>query len=375
MNVDIECIVVGAGVIGLAVARELSRAGHEVLVIEAEGQIGTGASSRNSEVIHAGLYYPTGSLKAQLCVAGRQTLYDYCEAYDIPHKRTGKLIVATNNNQLGALKTLHDKALANGVTDIQWLSASEAVALEPELTCQAALLSPATGIIDSHALMLSLQGQAEGAGCQFVFRTPLQSVEQANGNFHLGFGGADPMSLTARYVVNAAGLAAPNIARLFPWHAHTPRPNAHYCKGHYFSLMQRSPFSHLIYPMPDEAGLGVHLTLDMAGQARFGPDTEWVDTINYAVDPSRVERFYEAVRQYWPNLSDDSLMPSYTGVRPKIVGPDQPAADFLIAGPTWHGVPGAVHLLGIESPGLTACLAIAQQCRMALENQDQIKQI
>lgn len=370
MNVDIECVVVGAGVTGLAVARELSRAGHEVLVVEAEGQIGTGASSRNSEVIHAGLYYPTGSLKAQLCVAGRQTLYDYCEAYDIPHKRTGKLIVATNNNQLGALKTLHDKALANGVNDIQWLSASEAVALEPELTCEAALLSPSTGIIDSHALMLSLQGQAERAGCEFVFRTPLQSAEQANGNFHLGFGGADPMALTARYVVNAAGLAAPNIVRLFPWHAHTVRPNAYYCKGHYFSLMQRSPFSHLIYPMPDEAGLGVHLTLDMAGQARFGPDTEWVDTINYAVDPSRVERFYEAVRQYWPNLSDDSLMPSYTGVRPKIVGPDQPAADFLIAGPTWHGVPGVVHLLGIESPGLTACLAIARQCRLALENQD-----
>lgn len=375
MSVDLECIVVGAGIIGLAVARELSRTGLEVLVVEAEGQIGTGASSRNSEVIHAGLYYPTGSLKAQLCVAGRHALYEYCKTYGVPYKRTGKLIVATSDKQLNALNTLHTKALANGVSDIQLLSASEAAALEPEIACQAALLSPSTGIIDSHALMLSLQGQAEQAGCQFVFHTPLQNAERADNGFRLDFGGAEPMSLTAQYVINAAGLAAPNIARFFPWHAHTPRPKAYYCKGHYFSLMQRSPFSHLIYPMPDEAGLGVHLTLDMAGQARFGPDTEWVDTINYHVTPSRVERFYEAVRQYWPNLSNDSLMPAYTGIRAKIVGPDEPASDFLIAGPTWHGVPGLVHLLGIESPGLTACLAIARQCRLALENQDQTELI
>ncbi|MBC7202664.1 MAG: NAD(P)/FAD-dependent oxidoreductase [Pusillimonas sp.] len=367
MSVDIDCLVIGAGVIGLATARELALAGREVLVVEAESQIGTGTSSRNSEVIHAGLYYPTKSAKARLCVTGRKALYEYCEAHGVPHKKTGKLIVATTNNQLDALQTLRDKALANGVDDIQWLSAREAIALEPELNCRAALFSPSTGIIDSHALMLSLQGQAEQAGSQFVFRTPLQQVEYTDGCFHLYFGGAEPISLTARCVVNATGLAAPDIAHLFPWHTRAPRPSAHYCKGHYFGLAQRSPFSHLIYPMPDDAGLGVHLTLDMAGQARFGPDTEWVEKMNYDFDPSRVERFYQAVRQYWPNLSDDSLIPAYTGIRPKIVGSGEPAADFLIAGPAWHGVPNLVHLLGIESPGLTACLAIAQQCRLALE--------
>ncbi|MAK55909.1 MAG: FAD-dependent oxidoreductase [Pusillimonas sp.] len=370
MSADIDCVVVGAGVIGLAIARELALTGRDVLVIEAEGQIGTATSSRNSEVIHAGLYYPKESAKAQLCVSGREALYYYCDAYGVPYKKTGKLIVATHHAQLEALQALYRKALANGVTDIQHLSAQEAMALEPELKCEAALLSPSTGIIDSHALMLSLQGQAEQAGSQFVFRTPLNKAEYTDSIFHLKFGGADPMSLTARCVVNAAGLAAPHIASLFPWHAESPRPVAYYCKGHYFALAGRSPFSHLIYPMPDEAGLGVHLTLDMGGQARFGPDTEWVESINYDIDPTRVERFYQAVRQYWPNLSDDSLAPAYTGIRPKIVGPSEPPADFLIAGPSWHGVPGLVHLLGIESPGLTACLAIAQRCRLALEHLD-----
>lgn len=373
MDVDIEYVVVGAGVIGLAIARELSQAGREVLVVDAQGQIGTGISSRNSEVIHAGLYYPTGSLKARLCIAGQHALYNYCATHGVPHKRTGKLIVATADNQLSTLNTLHDQARANGVHNIQWLSAAEAIALEPELTCRAALLSPSTGIIDSHALMLSLQGQAEQAGCQLVFRTPLRNAEHGNGRFRLHFGGAEPISLTTRYVINAAGLEAPNIARLFPWPAHKPRLTAHYCKGHYFSLAQQPPFSRLIYPLPDKAGLGVHLTLDLAGQGRFGPDTEWVDTMNYDVEPSRVERFYQAVRQYWRHLPDDSLLPAYTGIRPKITGPSEPAADFLIAGPRWHGVPGLVHLLGIESPGLTACLAIAQQCRLAFEHQNDTK--
>lgn len=367
MAANIDCVVLGAGVVGLAVARELSMAGREVLVVEAAEAIGTGTSSRNSEVIHAGIYYPQGSLKAQLCVAGKHMLYDYCTERGIPHRRMGKLIVAATPEQSGQLAAIAQRAALNGVDDLYRISGVEARELEPALVCDAALVSPSTGIVDSHALMLSLQGDAENNGAQCVFHTPFRAGQVLDsGEFLLQFDGADAMELTANCVINATGLSAPSVARKLLGQPEQHIPQAYFCKGSYFTLSGRSPFSRLIYPMPDNAGLGVHLTLDLGGQAKFGPDTEWIDREDYTLDARRADMFYEAVRRYWPALPDGALNPGYTGIRPKIVGAGAPAADFVIAGPSTHGIPGLINMFGIESPGLTACLALAQMTRSAL---------
>ena len=365
----IETIVLGAGVVGLAVARALAMDGREVLVIEAESGIGQGTSSRNSEVIHAGLYYTPGSLKARLCVDGKRQLYDYCASHRIDHRRCGKLIVATHADQLPKLDALQAQARANGVDDLIRLSASEAQALEPALRCVGALRSPSTGIVDTHALMLALQGDAEAHGALFAFKSRvcggqvLTGLNGAADGILLNIDGDEPSSLAASLVVNCAGLAAPALATSIQGFPAAHVPPAFYAKGSYFTLSGRSPFSQLIYPLPEAAGLGVHLTLDLGGQARFGPDVEWVDEIDYRVDPARGEAFYAEVRKYWPDLADDALAPGYAGVRPKIGGPASATADFRIDGPNQHGVPGLVNLFGIESPGLTAALAIAEHVR------------
>jgi L-2-hydroxyglutarate oxidase LhgO len=356
---QIDTVVIGAGAVGLAVARAFARAGREVVVLEKESAIGTGTSSRNSEVIHAGIYYPTGSLKAKLCVAGRNALYPYLAERGIAHRRCGKLIVATDRKQIAGLERLHAQAKANGVADLRVLGAREAHALEPEISCVAALESPSTGIIDSHAYMLALRGEAEDRGAAIAFRSPLIGGLVRQGRIELDVGGAEPMRLLARNVVNSAGLFAQDVARSIAGFPVDRIPPTYYCKGNYFSLSGRSPFSRLVYPAPESAGLGVHLTLDLAGQARFGPDVEWIDRIDYDVDPGRGRVFYDAIRRYWPGLKDGSLQPAYCGIRPKIQAQGEPSRDFLIQGPDEHGVPGLVNLFGIESPGLTASLAIA----------------
>jgi L-2-hydroxyglutarate oxidase LhgO len=356
----VECVVIGAGVIGLAVARRLALAGREVIVLEAAEGIGTVTSSRNSEVIHAGIYYPAGSLMARMCVSGRHALYRYCAEHGIPHRNCGKLIVATTAKETAKLQSIRAHAEANGVLDLQALSGPDARALEPALNCDAALLSPSTGIVDSHAFMLALRGDAEDAGAALAFHTPLLRARASGNRIELDAGGEAPMSLECRLLVNAAGLAASAVARNIDGMPIELIPPAYLAKGNYFSCSARAPFSRLIYPVPEPGGLGVHLTLDMAGQARFGPDVEWVDTIDYAVDPARAERFYPAIRRYWPTLPDGALMPSYSGIRPKIVPPAVAAQDFLIQGPRDHGVDGLINLFGIESPGLTSSLAIAE---------------
>lgn len=362
MSTDIDCIVVGAGVVGLAIARALALSGREVMVVEAAEGIGTGTSARNSEVIHAGIYYPAGSLKAKLCVQGRHMLYAYCAEKGVAHKRLGKLIVATSEDEIAKLDDILSKARINGVDDMELLTAAQAQALEPALFCTAALLSPSTGIIDSHGLMLAYQGDAENAGAQCVFHTPLLSGEvRSDGGFNLQFGGADAMQLSCNVLINASGLHAPTLARKILGVPESSIPTEYLCKGSYFTLQGRAPFTRLIYPTPHHAGLGVHLTLDLGGQAKFGPDTEWIDKVDYDIDPSRCDGFYEAVRTYWPGMPDASLAPGYTGIRPKISGPHEPAADFMIVGPATHGIPGLVNLFGIESPGLTSSLAIAQE--------------
>ncbi|MFB0824602.1 NAD(P)/FAD-dependent oxidoreductase [Chromobacterium violaceum] len=352
----VECVVIGAGVVGLAVARALAQAGREVVIVEAEPAMGLHASSRNSEVIHAGLYYPAGSLKARLCVAGRDALYRYCAERAIPHRRLGKLIVASRESQLARLDALEAQARANGVADIRRLTASEARALEPALDCAAALLSPSTGIVDSHALMLSLLADAEAAGAQLALASPVEGGEVTPNGVALRVAG---MALLAKRVVNAAGLFAPDVARAIAGLRADSIPQARYARGVYFSLQGRAPFSRLVYPLPEAGGLGSHLTLDLAGQARFGPDVEWVDGVDYRVDPARADAFYRAVRAWWPQLPDGALAPGYAGIRAKIAGPGEPDADFVIQGPAVHGAPGLVNLFGIESPGLTSCLAIA----------------
>ncbi len=370
-QIDIECIVVGAGVVGLAIARRLALAGREVLVVEAEAGIGMGISSRNSEVIHAGLYYPPASLKARLCVAGKEMLYAYCQARGVPHRRVGKLLVATQESQLPALKKICAQAQSNGVDDLQWLDVEQARRMEPELHCTAAVFSPSTGIVDSHSLMLALQGDAENAGSQFVFRTNFSGARiEQDGSFCCEFSGdSATMQLRCRVLVNAAGLHAPTLARQIQGLNPTTIPPEYYCKGNYFTLARRAPFAHLIYPMPDSAGLGVHLTLDLGGQAKFGPDTEWVQEAAYDVDLQRRELFIRAIRSWWPALPERLLEPGYAGIRPKIVTAGEAAADFMISGPTQHGVPGLVNLYGIESPGLTAALSIADAALMALSEE------
>jgi L-2-hydroxyglutarate oxidase LhgO len=355
----VECVVIGAGVIGLAVARRLAQAGREVIILEAAESIGTVTSSRNSEVIHAGIYYPAGSLMARMCVSGKRALYAYCSDHGIPHRNCGKLIVATTAKESDKLRSIRAHAEANGVLDLQTLSGDAAQALEPALACDAALLSPSTGIIDSHALMLALRGDAEDAGAACAFHTPLLRAKAAGGRIELDAGGDTPITLECRLLVNAAGLSASAVARSIDGMPIELIPRAYLAKGSYFSCSARTPFSRLIYPVPEPGGLGVHLTIDMAGQARFGPDVEWIDTIDYAVDPARAERFYPAIRRYWPALPDGALTPSYSGIRPKIVPPAVARQDFLIQGPRDHGVEGLINLFGIESPGLTSSLAIA----------------
>ncbi len=354
----VDAVVVGAGVVGLAVARALALAGREVIVLEAAEGIGTGTSSRNSEVIHAGIYYPPGSLKARFCVAGRHALYAYCAEHGIPYRRCGKLLVATDERQLPKLEAIKAQADANGVTNLERLSAADARALEPELRCVGAYLSPSTGIVDSHAFMLALQGDAEASGAALAFRSPLERGRVRDDGIALEVGGAEPMQVLARTVVNSAGLHAPRVAASIHGFPPAHVPPTYYAKGNYYSLVGRSPFARLVYPMPNEAGLGVHITIDLGGQARFGPDVEWIDRIDYDVDPRRADGFYAAIREYWPGLQDGRLAPGYAGIRPKIVGPAAKAADFVVQGPRDHGVSGLVNLFGIESPGLTAALAL-----------------
>lgn len=363
---NIDAVVIGAGVVGLAVGRALARRGLETIVAEREDAIGTGISSRNSEVIHAGLYYAAGSLKARLCVAGRSLLYEYCASHGVAHRRCGKLVVATSIEQVAGLRVLAKRAAANGVDDLALLSATEAIALEPELRCDAALLSPSSGIVDSHGLMLALQGDLERAGGAVALRSPVERVRCAADGHEVEVGGAEPTTLRARFVVNAAGLHAPALAARFDGLDAQHVPQAHFSKGSYYALAGRAPFRRLVYPIPQDAWLGVHLTLDLAGAARFGPDAQWLDVasadaIDYRVDPARADGFYADVRRYWPGLPDGALQPAYSGVRPKIHGPGEPAPDFLIQGPREHGVAGLVNLFGIESPGLTSCLALADE--------------
>jgi L-2-hydroxyglutarate oxidase LhgO len=356
-------VVIGAGVVGLAVARELAIAGHEVVILDAEDAIGTHTSSRNSEVIHAGIYYPKGSLKARACVEGKHLLYDYCASHGVPHRRCGKLIVATTEPQLKELEGIRAKAHANGVTDVDWIAKDEVARMEPELFCMGALHSPSTGIIDSHSLMLAYLGDAEDRGAMLALKTPLVGGEITGGGIVLH---TSEMTLKTAILVNSAGLRAPSVAKTIEGFDRKFIPGEFYAKGNYYSLNRKNPFKRLIYPVPEPGGLGVHVTLDLAGQARFGPDVEWIERINYDVDPRRADRFYAAIRRYWPGLPDDSLSPGYAGIRPKTAGPKEPAPDFEIQGPRKHGVPGLVNLFGIESPGLTASLALARIVREEL---------
>jgi L-2-hydroxyglutarate oxidase LhgO len=364
---QIDTVVIGAGVVGLACARALALAGREVMVLESAGAIGTGISARNSEVVHAGIYYLSGSLKAQHCVTGKQLLYTYCQARGIAHQRCGKLIVATTPSQQGQLLALQQRALANGVGDVQLLSAAQARALEPHLRCESALFSPSSGIVDSHALMLALQGDLEQAGGMVVLNTTVQGAEVGpqlllhTVNTHT----QATQQLQAQIVVNAAGLQAVALAQAMQGYAAQHVPAQWFAKGSYFGLAGKAPFSHLIYPVPKPGGLGVHLTLDLGGQAKFGPDVQWLDAsapapFDYAVDVARATVFYDEVRKYWPGLPEGVLTPAYSGVRPKLHGLDALPADFMISGPSTHNIGGLVQLFGMESPGLTASLSIAQ---------------
>ncbi len=353
----IDTAVIGAGLVGLAVARALAQSGREVVILEAEDAIGTHTSSRNSEVIHAGIYYPQGSLKARACVEGRERLYAYCAERGVPYRRCGKLIVATDAAQEDELEGIRRKAHANGVTDVVHIGTAEVRAMEPEIACVAALHSPSTGIVDSHALMLAYLGDAENAGAMLALKSPLErAVVRADG-FEICVAGADP--ILAHTLVNAAGLRAPSLARRIEGYPAAKAPPEYYAKGNYYTLSRRAPFSRLVYPVPEPGGLGVHVTLDLGGRARFGPDVQWVDAPDYRVDPRRAQAFYAAIRRYWPGLPDGALEPGYAGIRPKISGPGEPAADFVVQGAREHGVAGLVNLFGIESPGLTASLALA----------------
>ncbi|NWJ27276.1 NAD(P)/FAD-dependent oxidoreductase [Rhizobium sp. RM] len=355
---EVECIVVGAGAVGISIARSLSLSGKEVLVLEAEPSFGFGTSSRNSEVIHAGIYYPRDSLMARFCVSGRDLMYEFCSEHHVEHRRCGKLIVATSEDEATRLPGIAKHAHSNGVSDLVTLSEKQALQMEPNLNVVAALYSPSTGIVDSHAFMLAMVGQAEANGALFSYRSPFVSAELGERTI-VSVGGAEPMNLACRWLINAAGLVAPNVAGLMRGFPTSSVPKAYFAKGNYFNLASgKAPFSRLIYPVPVAGGLGVHLTLDLMGQARFGPDVEWIEEIAYEVNPGRSRVFYEAIRRYWPELPDDSLQPAYSGIRPKIVPPEVAKQDFQILGPREHGIPGVVQLFGIESPGLTSSLAI-----------------
>lgn len=355
---ETDAVVVGAGVIGLAIARALALEGLDVIVLESESAIGQHTSSRNSEVIHAGIYYPEGSLKAALCVQGRHRLYQYCESRKIGFRRCGKLIVATNDTEDAEIAKLLAIGQRNGVDDLVRISAAAIHALEPDLRTTAALFSPSTGIVDSHGYMLALQGEIEDAGGRVAFRTPFLSARRDRRGFAVTCGDGEPLTLTSRILVNSAGLFATAVAERIEGVPPAHLRRTKWAKGCYFSY-GTSPFRHLVYPVPEPGGLGVHLTLDLGGAAKFGPDVRWVDSIDYSLDSIRRENFARAVSRYWPGVNGEKLQPGYAGIRPKLSGPGEPAADFAIDGPETHGMEGLVNLFGIESPGLTASLAIA----------------
>jgi L-2-hydroxyglutarate oxidase LhgO len=361
MTDRIDCAVIGAGVVGLAIARELALAGREVLILEAESGIGEHTSSRNSEVIHAGIYYPKGSLKAKFCVQGKHLLYDYCREHGVPHANCGKIIVASRPEESDAVLSYIPTAAAAGVHDLRQLDPAEVREMEPDVVAVTAVLSPSTGIIDSHALMLAFQGDAENAGAMTVFRSPVLGGEITRDGILLRVGGDEPMEILCNTVVNSAGLFAPTVARSIAGLDPATLPGQYYAKAHYFTLSGRPPFRRLVYPVGHGSWLGVHVTIDLGGQVRFGPDIEWVDEVDYAFDHSREPLFYEAIRRYYPGLKDGALQPGYTGIRPKISKKGETPADFRIDGPAQHGVPGLVNLFGIESPGLTASMAIARE--------------
>lgn len=358
---QVDCIVAGAGVVGLAIARALALAGREVVLVEAAEAIGTGTSSRNSEVIHAGIYYEPGSLKAELCVRGKEMLYAFCESHGVGHRRIGKLIVAATPEEVAYLEKLARTGAANGVDDLTMLSGAEALALEPTLSAHAALHSPSTGIVDTHGLMLALLGDMEAAGGMLALSSPVVAAEAGLDGVVLTTGGPEPMTLACRLFINAAGLDAPALARAICGMPAHLVPQETMAKGNYFTCLRKVPFSRLIYPVPEVGGLGTHLTLDLGGQGRFGPDVEWVSTRDYVVDPTRKAAMMASIRRYWPDVREEDLAPGYSGIRPKIPGVDGRAPDFVIQGPAVHGVPGLVNLFGIESPGLTSCLAIAER--------------
>ena len=365
----VDCVVIGAGVIGLAVAREMALQGRETILLERESAFGTISSARNSEVIHAGIYYPKDSLKARLCVEGNRMLYEYCRTHHVATQPYGKLIVASDDSQLDDLQAILYKAQQNNVPEIKMITGEQAKSMEPELQCSAALLSASTGIVDSHGFMLSLLGGFEDAGGMIAYQSPLISAKpigsKAQDGFELEIGGSDAMKIQTKLLINCAGMSAPAIAKKIEGLAQEQIPKAYFAKGNYFSLSGKSPFKHLIYPIPEPGGLGVHLTLDMGGQAKFGPDVEWLEIddenqIDYTVNPKRGESFYAAVRKYWPGLKDNALQPDYSGVRAKIVPPNVPAGDFCFNTPKDHGLEGLFNLYGFESPGLTSSLAIAK---------------
>ena len=373
----VDCVVVGAGVVGLAIAREMALQGRETIILERESAFGTVSSARNSEVIHAGIYYPKDSLKAKLCVEGNRLLYEYCRTHQVATQPYGKLIVAADETQMDDLQAIFYKAQGNGVPSIKMITGDEAMTLEPKLKCVAAILSSSTGIVDSHGYMLSLLGGFEDAGGMIAYQSPLISAKSigsnAEGGYELDIGGSDAMQIQTKLLINCAGISAPAIAQKIEGLKQAQIPRAYFAKGNYFSLSGKSPFSRLIYPIPEPGGLGVHLTLDMGGQAKFGPDVEWLDIdseerINYTVDPKRAEGFYAAIRRYWPGLQDGALQPDYSGVRAKVAPPNAPAGDFCFDGPSNHGLHGLYNLYGFESPGLTSSLAIAKHLQGLIKN-------
>ena len=362
-----QVLVIGAGVVGLAVARAAARKGHDVVVAEAAAAIGTGISSRNSEVIHAGMYYATGTLRGRHCVRGRRMLYEFCASHGVPHRKCGKLIVATNAAELDKIQAIEAQGGINGVAGLELIGGNAARALEPELACIAALHSPETGIIDGHRYMLALRGELEDAGGAIAFNTSVIGAQRKAGRWQVAFGGRDGGEFAFDAMVNCAGLGAQAVARAMPDYPVTRVPRLVLAKGNYFTFAGRPAFSRLIYPTPIVGGLGVHVTLDLAGRMRFGPDVEWVDRENYDVDPARAALFYERIRTYWPGLPDGSLSPDYSGIRPKLTGPKEPQADFMIDTPAQHGLPRLVQMFGIESPGLTSSLSLGEEVAGCLE--------
>jgi L-2-hydroxyglutarate oxidase LhgO len=361
-----QVLVIGAGAVGLAVARTAACRGHDVIVAEATGGIGNGVSSRNSEVIHAGIYYQSGSLRARHCTRGRRLLYDFCASHGIAYNKCGKLIVATDGAELAKVETLLEQGRKNGVEGLDMIGGNAARALEPELACIGALSSPESGVVDSHGYMRALWGELEDRGGRIAFETPVERMWYAAPHWQVQFGGRDAGTVAFDAVVNSAGLGAQKLARHIEGYPVDKVPPLILAKGNYFGFAGRPVFSRLIYPTPVDGGLGVHVTLDLAGRMRFGPDVEWIDHENYTVDPHRADSFYQRIRAYWPGLPDGSLVPDYCGIRPKLTGPGEKPADFMIAGESAHGMPRLVNLFGIESPGLTSSLSLAEEVVDAL---------